>query len=468
MSSDIGLIGLAVMGQNLVLNMNDKGWKVSVYNRTVEKLDQFIKGPAKNTSIQGFTTLSEFVASIQRPRKIMLMVKAGAPVDELIEQLIPLIQEGDIIIDGGNSHWNDSTRRYHALKSRNIHYLGVGISGGEEGARHGPSIMPGGDERAWPDIKPIFQSIAARAETGEVCCEWIGSGGAGHFVKMVHNGIEYGDMELIAEAYDVARRGLGKEVEEIAASFDRWNKGVLKSFLIEITAAILKKKEENGRPLVDAILDVAGQKGTGKWTALCALELGLPITLITESVFQRFLSSLFEMRQEASHLFPEEERRAAGSVSFQELESALYAAKIMSYVQGFMLLKEASLAWKWNLDLGACALMWRGGCIIRSVFLGKIKEAYDRNPALPLLAFDPYFQKELLQHLPSLRKVVSFGALSGLPLPCLSSALSFYDSLRSSSLPTSLIQAQRDFFGAHTFERKDTPRGTFFHVDWNI
>jgi 6-phosphogluconate dehydrogenase len=315
-------------------------------------------------------------------------------------------------------------------------------------------------------VKPIFQSIAARAETGEICCEWIGSGGAGHFVKMVHNGIEYGDMELIAETYDIARRGMGKTVPEIASYFDQWNKGLLKSFLIEITATILKKKDTDGAPLIDAILDVAGQKGTGKWTALCALDLALPITLITESVFQRFLSSLLEMRQEASLLFKEESLKV--SVTPQDLEGALYAAKIMSYVQGFLLLKEASHAWKWDLDLGACALMWRGGCIIRSVFLGKIKDAYDRNKDLSLLAFDPYFQKELIQHLPSLRRIVSFGALAGVPLPCFSSALSFFDSIRSATLPTTLIQAQRDLFGAHTFERKDSPRGIFFHADWNM
>ena len=467
MSSDIGLIGLAVMGQNLVLNMNDKGWHVSVFNRTREKLEQFLKGPASSTSVQGFTTLESFVNSLKRPRKIMLMVKAGSPVDELIDQLLPFLQEGDIVIDGGNSHWDDTTRRCENLKPKGILYLGVGISGGEEGARHGPSIMPGGDERAWPYVKPIFRSIAARSETKEVCCEWIGSGGSGHFVKMVHNGIEYGDMELIAETYDMARRGMSISLSEIADEFDRWNQGFLKSFLIEITATILKKKDTDGKPLIDSIVDVAGQKGTGKWTAQCALELGLPITLITESVFQRFLSSLYEMRQEASFLFPSTEKGILPMPTVKDLESALYAAKIMSYVQGFLLLKKASQVWGWDLDLGACALMWRGGCIIRSLFLGKIKEAYERNKELALLAFDPYFQKELIYHLPSLRRIVSFGALSGIPLPCFSAALSFYDSIRSQTLPTTLIQAQRDLFGAHTFERKDSPRGTFFHVNWS-
>lgn len=467
MVSDIGLIGLAVMGQNLCLNMNEKGWKVSVYNRTKEKVDHFLQGSAHGTAIQGHTTLESFLQSLKRPRKIILMVKAGAPVDELIDQLLPFLEKGDIIIDGGNSHWDDTTRRWKSLKEKGMLFLGVGISGGEEGARHGPSIMPGGDDQAWPFIKPIFRSIAARSETGEVCCEWVGAGGAGHFVKMVHNGIEYGDMQLIAEIYDLARNGLGKDVKTIASYFEEWNKGLLKSYLIEITGTILKKNDANGHPLIDSVLDVAGQKGTGKWTALCSLELGLPITLITEAVFQRFLSSLFEMRKKAASLFVEEKKEVKAQPSVKELESALYAAKIMSYVQGFLLLKTASDTWKWNLDLGACALMWRGGCIIRSAFLGKIKEAYESDRELSLLAFDPYFQKELGRHLPSLRKVVSFGVLCGIPIPCLSSALSFYDSLRSSSLSTTLIQAQRDLFGAHTFERKDSPRGLFFHVDWN-
>lgn len=468
MSSDIGLIGLAVMGQNLVLNMKDNGFQVSVYNRTADKVDQFLKGSAAGTSILGYTQLASFVQSIKRPRKIMLMIKAGAPVDELIEQLLPYIEKGDILIDGGNSHYSDTERRMQRLSALGILFLGVGISGGEEGARHGPSIMPGGDERAWPEVSSVFQAIAAKVDAHEICCEWVGSGGAGHFVKMVHNGIEYGDMELIAEIYDIAKRGLGKTAEELASIFDRWNKGKLQSFLIEITGTILKKKDKDGMPLVDKILDVAGQKGTGKWTAQCALELGLPVSLITESVFQRFLSSLLPLRQEAFKLFCLQKNIQGPFPTEDMLESALYVAKVMSYVQGFLLLQEASKKWRWNLNLGACALMWRGGCIIRSAFLGKIKEAYASNAALPLLAFDPYFQKELLQHIPALRSVVCFATMNSIAIPCLSAALTFFDALCTEKLPTNVIQAQRDLFGAHTFERVDAPRNVFFHADWSV
>ena len=468
MSSDIGLIGLAVMGQNLVLNMDEKGFQVSVYNRTAEKVDQFIKGPARGSRVVGCTELQTFVKSLKRPRKVLLMVKAGAAVDELIDQLLPFLDKGDIIIDGGNSYFHDTERRVTTLSQKGLYFLGVGISGGEEGARHGPSIMPGGDERGWEAVRPILQAIAARVEKNEVCCDWVGSGGAGHFVKMVHNGIEYGDMELISEIYDVAHRGMHKNNHELASYFDTWNQGRLNSFLIEITATILKKKEKAGSYVVDSILDVAGQKGTGKWTAQSALELGLPVSLITEAVFQRFISSLFDVRREAAKLFPYEMAKGVSLPSIQELEEGLYAAKILSYVQGFLLLQEASRAYGWKLNLGASALLWRGGCIIRSAFLGKIKEAYAKKSALPLLAFDPYFQEELKATIPSLRKLVAFGAQSGIPLPCLSSALSFFDSMRSERLPTNIIQAQRDLFGAHTFERTDAPRGTFFHVDdWN-
>lgn len=467
MSSDIGLIGLAVMGQNLVLNMDEKGFRVSVFNRTADKMENFLKGPAHSTSVSGFTSLKEFVASLKRPRKIILMVKAGAPVDELIEQLLLLLEKGDIIIDGGNSNFKDTERRVEYVRQKGLLFLGVGISGGEEGARHGPSIMPGGDVRAWPFVKPIFQAIAAKVEENEVCCDWVGSGGAGHFVKMVHNGIEYGDMEIIAEVYDLIKRGMHKSNLEIAHYFDQWNTGHLKSYLVEITATVLKKKDQDGLCLVDFILDVAGQKGTGKWTVESALELGMPLSLITESVFQRFLSSLLSVRNEASRLFSNT-CTASCCPSVEELESALYVAKIISYVQGFLLLKEASSVFGWNLNLGASALLWRGGCIIRSVFLNKIKEAYVRKPDLSLLAFDPYFQAELVRHMPALRSVVRFATESGIPIPCLASALAFFDSIRSERLPTNVIQAQRDLFGAHTFERTDAPRGTFFHENnWN-
>lgn len=460
MSSDIGLIGLAVMGQNLVLNLDEKGFRVSVYNRTTQKMEQFLKERAQNTLITGYRSLQEFVASLQRPRNIILMVQAGSPVDELIEQLLPLLDKEDTIIDGGNSYFKDTERRSNYLLSKGIFFLGAGISGGEEGARHGPSIMPGGVQLAWPRLKPIFQAISAKVDGNEPCCEWVGPGGAGHFVKMVHNGIEYGDMELIAEIYDIAKRGLEKTNEEIADLFSSWNEGVLKSFLVEITATVLRKKEK-GTSLVDLILDVAHQKGTGTWTATSALEMGIPLSLITESVFQRSLSGLSSIRQDAFQLFGSE--IVSMKLSHEMLESALYAAKIMSYVQGFLLLQKASHVYGWDLNLGSCAMLWRGGCIIRSSFLGKIKEAYDRKADLDLLAFDPYFQEELRLHVPALRAVVSSAVATGIPVPSLSSAVLFFDSIRSQRLPMNLIQAERDFFGAHTFERIDAPRGAFFH-----
>lgn len=461
MQADIGLIGLAVMGQNLVLNMADHGYKVAVYNRTPSKTDEFLKGPALGKSIIGSHSLESFVASLKRPRRLMLMVKAGSPVDEFIDHLIPWLEPGDIIIDGGNSHFPDSQRRYEGLKSKGILFIGAGISGGEEGARHGPSIMPGGNPEAWPYVKEIFQAIAARSEDGEPCCDWVGEGGAGHYVKMVHNGIEYGDMQLICEAYDLMKQG-GQT--DLASIFHSWNQGALNSYLIEITAQIFAKKETDGSLLVDHILDVAGQKGTGKWTAIDALDRGLPLTLIGEAVFARCLSALKQERQEASHHYPKLNRLFLSDP--KEVADALYASKIISYAQGFMLMRTASEENRWNLNFGSIALMWRGGCIIRSKFLGKIKQAYDKNPQLASLLVDPYFIGEISRSIPAWRKVVSEGILHGIPLPCFGTALSFFDGYRNAQLPANLLQAQRDFFGAHTYERIDKPRGQFFHTNW--
>lgn len=456
------------MGQNLVLNMADHGFTVAVFNRTIEKVDTFLKGPAQGKSILGAHTPSQLVSLLKRPRRIMLMVKAGAAVDALIEELLPFLEKGDILIDGGNSHFPDTERRYHFLKEKGILFLGAGISGGEEGARHGPSIMPGGHPDAWSSVKPIFQAIAAKSEEGEPCCDWVGEGGAGHYVKMVHNGIEYGDMQLICESYDLLRRGARFSVDELASLYRAWNRGPLDSYLIEITGEILAYKEADGSPLVDKILDAAGQKGTGKWTAADALDRGMPLTLIGEAVFARCLSSLKKEREEASHHFPEERR--APQQDKQEFakraEQALYASKMISYTQGFMLMEQASKAYQWNLHLGSIALMWRGGCIIRSKFLGKIKEAFEKNKDLTSLLLDPFFKKEIENALPSWRQVVSEGALLGIPLPCFGAALSFFDGYRSARLPANLLQAQRDYFGAHTYERTDQPRGKFFHTNW--
>ncbi len=461
MQADIGLIGLAVMGQNLVLNMADHGYTVAVFNRTPSKTDEFLKGPAKGKTISGFHELKDFVASLKRPRRIMLMVKAGDPVDEFIDQLTPFIQPGDIIIDGGNSHFPDSQRRYESLKAKGILFVGAGISGGEEGARHGPSIMPGGNSEAWPHVKFIFQAIAAKSEDGEPCCDWVGEGGAGHYVKMVHNGIEYGDMQLICEAYDLLKKSGKKDLVDV---FANWNKGFLDSYLIEITAQIFNKKDGDGKLLLDKILDVAGQKGTGKWIAIDALDRGLPLTLIGEAVFARCLSSLKEERVEASrHYLPVEHEF---KVSSDQISHALYASKIISYAQGFMLMRAASAENHWNLNFGSIALMWRGGCIIRSKFLGKIKQAYEKNAQLASLLVDPFFIEEITRCIPSWRQVVAEGALAGVPLPCFSTALSFFDGYRSAKLPANLLQAQRDFFGAHTYERVDQPRGKFFHTNW--
>jgi 6-phosphogluconate dehydrogenase len=461
---DIGLIGLAVMGQNLVLNMAEKGYKVSVFNRTPSKTEEFVAQKPKEFSIQGFAKLEDFLKSLSRPRKVMIMVKAGKPVDEIIAQALPYLERGDILIDGGNSEFKDTERRVKELEEKGILFLGVGISGGEEGARHGPSIMPGGKKEAWLYVKDIFQSISAKVE-GKPCCDWVGEGGAGHFVKMVHNGIEYADMQLIAETYDLLQKGCSLRPEELAALFGEWNKGDLESYLIEISAKIFAKKDTDGEPLVDKILDVAGQKGTGKWTVEHALELNVPVSLIAEAVMARNLSAMYELRKRASQLFSKP-NQAINKEFIPHLEKALYAAKIISYAQGFLLMREASLLKDWKLNAGACALMWRGGCIIRSKFLGKIHEAYLKDADLPLLLFDPFFKDVLTSSESSLREVVAQGAAAGISLPCFSSALSWFDGVTTKRLPTNLIQAQRDFFGAHTFERMDHPRGEMFHQDW--
>lgn len=468
MKADIGLIGLAVMGQNLVLNMADHGYTVAVFNRTVSKVDEFIEGPAKGKKIVGGKDLKSFVETLKRPRRIMLMVKAGDPVDEFIDHLMPFLEAGDIIIDGGNSHFPDSQRRYEALKAKQILFIGTGISGGEEGARHGPSIMPGGNPEAWPHVKSIFQSIAAKADDGTPCCDWVGEGGAGHYVKMVHNGIEYGDMQLICEAYDLLRKGAHLTFAELSKTFSSWDKGPLNSYLIEITADIFTKMDADGKPLLEKILDVAGQKGTGKWTGIDALDRGMPLTLIGEAVFARCLSSLKEERTKASQFYKDPSSVFQGMKSefIEQISHALYASKIISYAQGFMLMRSASSEYKWNLNFGSIALMWRGGCIIRSKFLNNIKAAFDKTKNLASLLMDKFFIDEITRCLPSWRKVVSEGALMGVPLPCFSTALSFFDGYRSAQLPANLLQAQRDYFGAHTYERIDKPRGQFFHTNW--
>ena len=466
--ADIGLIGLAVMGQNLVLNMNDHGFTVAVFNRTVSKVDDFLQGPAKGTRVIGTHSIEEFIATLKRPRRVMLMVKAGDAVDEFIEAIIPHLEPGDIIIDGGNSLYTDTSRRCDYLKTKKLLFVGTGISGGEVGARHGPSIMPGGHKEAWPHVKPIFTAIAAKVENNEACCDWVGDAGAGHYVKMVHNGIEYGDMQLISEAYSLLKEGLGVSNEELASIFTNWNKEELESYLIEITSHIFQVKDPEGGFLVDKVLDVAGQKGTGKWTVINALDLGQPLTLIGEAVFARCLSSLKEERVQASKAYPAEKKKVAGDLrAFAEsVKHALYASKIMSYAQGFMLMREASKTYGWQINFGAIALMWRGGCIIRSRFLGKIKEAFDKDTKLSNILLDPYFQGEVKKAEAGWRKTVSEGALSGIPTPCFSSALAFFDGFKCQRLPANLLQAQRDYFGAHTYERIDRKRGEFFHTDW--
>jgi 6-phosphogluconate dehydrogenase len=467
--ADIGLIGLAVMGQNLVLNMDDHGFTVAVTNRTVARVDEFLRGEARGTRVIGARSIPELVSHLRPPRRVMLLVKAGPPVDELIEQLLPHLAPGDIVIDGGNSNFPDSIRRAASLEAKGFLFVGTGVSGGEEGARHGPSLMPGGSPAAWPHIRPIFQAIAARVEDGTPCCDWVGENGAGHYVKMVHNGIEYGDMQLIGEAYHLLREGLGLDAAALQAVFAEWNRGPLESYLVEITADILGYRDEDGAPLVDRILDAAGQKGTGKWTVASALDLGVPAPLIAEAVFARCLSALKAERVAASRLLPgPPEARLGGDrvAVVEDVRRALYASKIVSYAQGYMLLAEAARAHRWRLNYGGIALMWRGGCIIRSRFLGKIKEAFDRSPDLANLLLDDFFREAVVEAQVAWRRVVSGATQAGIPVPAFASALAFYDAYRRGWLPANLLQAQRDYFGAHTYERTDRPRGQFFHTNW--
>lgn len=466
--SDIGVIGLAVMGENLILNMESKGFHVTAYNRTIDKVDHFINGRAKGKNIQGAHSIEELVASLKSPRKIMLMVKAGKPVDDFIELLLPHLDKGDIIIDGGNSHFPDTERRVKYVESKGFRYIGTGVSGGEEGALLGPSIMPGGSKAAWPEVKPIFQGIAAKVDDGAPCCDWVGDGGAGHFVKMVHNGIEYGDMQLICEVYQIMKEVLGLSADEMHEVFKEWNEGELGSYLIEITRDILAYKEA-GTPIIDKILDTAGQKGTGKWTGTVALELGIPLTLITESVFARCLSALKEERVAASKVLTAGPKPAFDGDKKQfidQLRDALYAAKVISYAQGYQMMRAAAKEYGWELSYGNIALMWRGGCIIRSKFLGNIKEAFDKNPDLLNLLLDPYFAEKIQACQEGLRKVTATAILNGVPVPCLGAGISYYDGYRCERLPANLLQAQRDYFGAHTYERIDQPRGKFFHTNW--
>jgi len=500
--ADIGMIGLAVMGQNLVMNMADHGFTVAVYNRTTAVVDSFVAGPAKGMSIIPTHSLQELAAALKRPRRVMMLVKAGQPVDDFIERLLTILEPGDIIIDGGNSNYEDTMRRAAAVEAKGLLYVGAGVSGGEEGARHGPSIMPGGSPAAWPALKPIFQAVAAKAPEGDPngapCCDWVGENGAGHFVKMVHNGIEYGDMQIIAEAYHLMKEGLGMSNDEMSAVFQRWNQGPLESYLIEITADILRHRDEAGAAVVDLILDSAGQKGTGKWTVAAALEQGTPLTLVGEAVFARFLSALVDERAAAAAALPGpagqfsddqagvQAERSSGRLArpggtpggsgfrlddsaralLADLEQAVYAAKVASYAQGYMLMSAAAAAYGWRLNLGGIALMWRGGCIIRSAFLGKIKEAFDVDPELSNLLLAPYFRDAMTAADAGWRRVVAAAVQLGIPAPALSSALAFYDGYRCQRLPANLIQAQRDYFGAHTYERIDRPRGQFFHTNW--
>lgn len=466
--ADIGLIGLAVMGENLVLNMESHGFTVAVYNRTVEKVDNFINGRGKGKNIIGTHSLEELVASLKKPRKVMLMVKAGKPVDDFIELLIPLLEPGDIIIDGGNSHFPDTIRRTKYVEEKGLLYIGTGVSGGEEGALRGPSIMPGGSPKAWEHVKPIFQAIAAKVADGTPCCDWVGENGAGHFVKMVHNGIEYGDMQLICETYQIMKDLLGLSYDEMHNIFKEWNEGELESYLIEITRDILAYKDEDGQPLVEKILDAAGQKGTGKWTVIASLDTGIPLTLIGEAVYARALSALKEERVAASKVISGPKPKFDGDKKqfIDDLRKALYASKIISYAQGFMLMREAAKEYGWNLNYGGIALMWRGGCIIRSVFLGKIKEAFDKNPELSNLLLDPFFKEKVESSQDSWRRVVATAVSNGIWIPALSTALNFFDGFRNDRLPANLLQAQRDYFGAHTYERVDRPRGEFFHTNW--
>jgi 6-phosphogluconate dehydrogenase len=467
--ADIGIIGLAVMGENLILNMAEKGFTVACYNRTLSKVDAFMQGRAAGKTIIGCHTIEEFVQALKPPRRAMIMVKAGKAVDAIIDQLLPLLDEGDIIIDGGNSYYKDTNRRLARVEADHKLYIGIGVSGGEEGALKGPSLMPGGSPDAWPHLRDIFFAAAAKTDAGEPCCDWVGPGGSGHFVKMVHNGIEYGDMQLIAEAYALLRQRLGYTNQQMHQIFSQWNQGELDSYLIEITADILDYKDEHGRYVLDYILDAAGQKGTGKWTVQEALDLGQPLTLIAEAVFARCLSALKEQRLRVAQtirapqppslaLLPKEYTR--------QLQQALYAAKIISYAQGFQLLKAASEEFGWQLDLGSIAMMWRGGCVIRSVFLERIKQAYAQNPDLENLVLDPFFSEAVNEAQPGWRTILADAVLSGIPAPAMNASLAYADALRSENLPANLLQAQRDYFGAHLYERTDQPRGQFFHTNW--
>ena len=465
--ADIGLIGLAVMGENLVLNMESKGYTVAVYNRTTEKVDHFVNGRGSGKKFIATHTIAEFCRAIRRPRKVMMLVKAGPAVDDLIEQLLPHLEAGDVIIDGGNTHFPDTIRRTKYVESKGLFYIGTGVSGGEEGALNGPSMMPGGSTAAWPLVKPIFQSICAKAD-GMPCCDWVGEDGAGHFVKMVHNGIEYGDMQLICETYQIMKDLLGMSNAEMHDVFAKWNEGDLDSYLIEITRDILAYRDDTGAYTLDYILDAAGQKGTGKWTAIAALDEGVPLTLITEAVFARSLSAMKEERVAASAELSGPKKTFAGdrAAFLSDLHDALYAAKIVSYAQGYALMRQAAHTYGWNLNNGGIALMWRGGCIIRSVFLGKIKEAFDRMPNLTNLLLDPFFKEKVLTAQSGWRSVVASAVTNGIPVPSMSAALSYFDGYRTERLPANLLQAQRDFFGAHTYERVDRERGTFFHTNW--
>jgi 6-phosphogluconate dehydrogenase len=466
--SDIGLIGLAVMGENLVLNMESKGFTVSVFNRSTRKVDEFIAGRAKGRKIIGTHSIGELIRSLEQPRKVMLMIKAGSAVDDMINTIIPLLSPGDIIIDGGNTLFSDTNRRAALVESKGLLYIGTGVSGGEEGALLGPSIMPGGSKAAWQFVKPIFQSIAAKVDDGTPCCDWVGENGAGHFVKMVHNGIEYGDMELISEAYQLLRDLLHLSADEMHLVFKEWNEGELDSYLIEITRDILAFKDSDGKPLVDKIMDTAGQKGTGKWTVITALDLGISLTLIGEAVFSRCLSAVKKERMEASKILHGPKPKLEGDKSkfIKDIKDALYASKIVSYAQGYALLKAAAVEYKWNLNYGGIALMWRGGCIIRSAFLSKIKEAYDNNPSIVNLLLDPFFREKVETAQSGWRNVVSAAALNGIAIPAISSALGYFDGYRCEKLPANLLQAQRDYFGAHTYERTDKPAGEYFHTNW--
>ncbi|MDR2234464.1 MAG: decarboxylating NADP(+)-dependent phosphogluconate dehydrogenase [Tannerella sp.] len=465
--ADIGLIGLAVMGENLVLNMESKGFTVAVYNRTVSKVDDFVNGRGKGKKFIGAHSVQELCASLKRPRKVMMLVKAGQAVDDFIEQVIPYLEPGDVIIDGGNTHFPDTIRRTAYVESKGLLYIGTGVSGGEEGALKGPSIMPGGSQPAWELVKPVFQAICAKAGDAP-CCDWVGENGAGHFVKMVHNGIEYGDMQLICEVYQIMKDLLGMTAQEMHEVFKEWNEGELDSYLIEITRDILAYKNEAGEVVVDKILDTAGQKGTGKWTGVAALDLGIPLTLIGEAVFARCLSAQKDERVEASKALLGPRPAFAGDrkVFINDLKNALYASKIVSYAQGYLLMREAAKDYKWNLNYGGIALMWRGGCIIRSVFLGKIKEAFDNNPSLSNLLLDPFFKEKMMSAQESWRRVVAAAVTNGIPAPALCSALTYFDGFRTERLPANLLQAQRDYFGAHTYERIDKPRGEYFHTNW--